>query len=120
MESITSLVQYGENWNQNFEYQGYAMAGILIPPNCTLENLFSIIKNEMKYKSANIEVSYQVEKATPPMKMVTDSSVLFFLEMKKRYASKITDLPLCVTTVQDQTIEEQNSPQQNNTATIQE
>lgn len=60
MESITSLVQYGGHWNQNFEYQGYAMAGILIPPKCTLENLFSLIKHEMKNTTASIEVSYQV------------------------------------------------------------
>ena len=73
---------------------------ILIPPKCSLENLLNLIKNEMKDKTTNIEVSYQVEKATPPMKMVTSSSVLFFLEMKKRYATKITDLPLCVTVVQ--------------------
>lgn len=95
------------------------MAAILILPNRTLENLFTLIKDEMKNKTAEIEVSYQVEKATPPMKMVTDSSVLFYLEMKKRYASKITDLLLCVTEVQEQTIEDQNSPQQNNTDTIQ-
>ena len=120
MESITSLVQYGGQWNQKFEYEGYAMAGILIPPDCTLENLFCLIKHEMKNTTATIEVSYQVEKSTPPMKMLTDSSVLFFLEMKKRYASKITDMPLCVTEVQDQTIEKQNSTQQNYTATIQE
>ena len=84
MDNITSLVQYGGKWNQNYEYQGYAMATILIPPNFSLENLLHLIKNEMKDKTTNIEVSYQVEKETPPMKMVTDNSVMFFLEMKKK------------------------------------
>ncbi|XP_062089195.1 uncharacterized protein LOC133795756 [Humulus lupulus] len=35
------------------------------------------------------------------MKVVTDNSVLFFLEIKKKVATKITDLPLCVTIIQE-------------------
>ncbi|XP_062088748.1 uncharacterized protein LOC133795308 [Humulus lupulus] len=101
MDNITSLVQYGGNWNENNEYQGYTMTGILIPPNCSLDNLVNLIKKEIKEKTATIEVFYQVEKGTPPMKVVTDNSVLFFLEIKKKVAAKITDLPLCVTIVQE-------------------
>ncbi|XP_062103558.1 uncharacterized protein LOC133814637 [Humulus lupulus] len=72
MDNITSLVQYGGKWNENNEYQGYTMTGILIPPNCSLDNL-----------------------------VVTDNSVLFFLEIKKKVVAKIIDLPLCVTIVQE-------------------
>ncbi|XP_062103863.1 uncharacterized protein LOC133814976 [Humulus lupulus] len=77
------------------------MTEILIPQNCSLGNLVNLIKNEIKEKTATIEVSYQVEKGTQPMKVVTDNSVLFFLEIKKKFAAKITDLPLCVTIVQE-------------------
>ncbi|XP_062094239.1 uncharacterized protein LOC133800299 [Humulus lupulus] len=101
MDNITSLVQYGGKWNENNKYEGYTMTGILIPPNCSLDNFVNLIKKEIKEKIATIEVSYQVEKGTPPMKVVTDNSVLFFLEIKKKVATKITDLPLCVTIVQE-------------------
>ncbi|XP_062099711.1 uncharacterized protein LOC133805545 [Humulus lupulus] len=67
-----------------------------------------------------IEVSYQVDKGTPPMKVETDNSVLFYMEIKKKAAAKITDLPLCVTIVQESSNENNLLLRANQKATTEE
>ncbi|XP_062085757.1 uncharacterized protein LOC133791865 [Humulus lupulus] len=120
MENTTSLVQFGGKWNEKNEYEGYTMTGILIPPNCSLDNLVNLVKQEIKETRASIEVYYQVAKGTPPMKIESDNSVLFYLEIKKKVAEKITDLPLCVNIVQESMDENNLLQLSNQKATAQE
>ena len=49
-------------------------------------------------------MSYQLSPGMPPMKLLTDNSVLFYNELKKKQ-NAVTELPLCITTV-DHTIAE--------------
>ena len=71
MENTTYLVQFNGKWNEKNEYEGYTITGILISPNCSLDNLVNLIKEDIKETKSTIEVYYQVAKGTPPMNVET-------------------------------------------------
>ena len=47
MDLIKGLVHYAGQWDETNTYSDYEVAGILIPCNCSLQNLKSLISDEI-------------------------------------------------------------------------
>ncbi|KAM6543864.1 hypothetical protein CsatB_008311 [Cannabis sativa] len=75
MNFVKALIHYGGEWNESNCYSNYKVAGVHIPENCSLFDLGNLIKNEINTTWDNVEISYQVTKSEPPIKMLTNNSV---------------------------------------------
>ncbi|XP_060965031.1 uncharacterized protein LOC133034018 [Cannabis sativa] len=95
MNFVKALIHYGGEWNESNCYSNYKVAGVHIPENCSLFDLGNLIKNEINTTWDNVEISYQVTKSEPPIKMLTNNSVLFYIDLKKS-CNSILELPLCI------------------------
>ena len=96
MNLIQSLVHYGGQWDKTTNtYLDYEVAGILIPNNCCLQNLKSLISAEIGAAIDSIQITYQLHKGQKPIKILTDNSIKFYIEMKKS-CTDVTELPLCL------------------------
>ena len=96
MDLITSLVCYGEQWDKSTNtYSDYEVAGILIPYNCSLQNLKSLISDEIGAAIDNIQITFQLRTGETPIKILTDNSIKFYIEMRKSCID-VTELPLCL------------------------
>ena len=59
MDLITSLVRYGGQWDKSTNtYSDYEVAGILIPYNCSLQNLKSLISDEIGAAIDDIQITF--------------------------------------------------------------
>ena len=96
MGSITVFVNYDGRWDDK-SYVDFKMTGILVPKDATYRVLLELLFEELKMKPEEhtITIQYQVSTGSPPITIVTDSGVLFYLELKKR-DTVLTSFPLCI------------------------
>ena len=96
MNLISSLVRYGGKWDKSTNtYLDYEVAGILIPYDCSLQNLKSLISNEIGASIDEFQITYQLRTREKPIKILTDNSIKFYIEMRKSCID-VTELPLCL------------------------
>lgn len=112
MYQLTVFLLYDGNWDDNNRYVNCKMHGILLPSNCEFSMLIELLSKELKINLAekNMTIEYQVTQGYPPIKITSDSAVLFYMELKKKDTT-LTSFPLCLT-LQDSSIVE--NPSQKN------
>ncbi|XP_062109477.1 uncharacterized protein LOC133820932 [Humulus lupulus] len=98
MDSIAVLLQHNGQWDQNKNYINFDVCGIVIRNDCNYNNLIGMICNELKLQleSTLLTIQYQVKDGYPPLKIVDDSQLKFYIELKKK-ETNITKYPLCLT-----------------------
>lgn len=98
MENIAVIVQHGGQWNENQNYINFKVCGLLIPSNCTYNNLLELILNELMLspESSTTKIEYQVRDSYPPFDIANDCQLMFYIELKKREPD-FTRYPLCLT-----------------------
>ncbi|KAM6554058.1 hypothetical protein CsatB_014820 [Cannabis sativa] len=99
MDSIMCVSKYGGQWKEDKKYEDYIMTGLLIPTNCDLKSLLELVKAEIKCNTT-IEMHYQLCPDSPPMKIISDNSLIFYLQLRKTQ-NAVSESPLCITTVDD-------------------
>ena len=74
------------------------MVGLLVPIDCNLVILKHIVANASKTSMlmSDITLQYQVDQGFPPMNLDNDSTIKFYVELKKR-DSTLTRFPLHIT-----------------------
>ncbi|KAL2500678.1 uncharacterized protein Fot_34526 [Forsythia ovata] len=97
MEPVTVLVDYDGEWNHSRSYDAYAIVGIIVPLECSYVKLVDIIMKELKTNQSQhaIKIQYQVMDNGPLIEICSDSSVYFYIQVKKT-ESNLTKFPLCV------------------------
>ena len=96
MDLITTLVRYKGQWDKSTStYSDYKVAGILIPYNCSLQNLKSLISDQIGAAIDNIQITFQLRTGETPIEILTDNSIKFYIEMKKS-CTDVSELPLCL------------------------
>ncbi|KAL2559956.1 zinc finger protein [Forsythia ovata] len=97
MGSINVLVYFGGEWNSSRMYNGYSIVGVIIPVDCSYSKFVEIILRELKRNQLEcaITIQYQITKNGPPVAVCSDSSLYFFIEVKKNDRD-MTKFPLCV------------------------
>ncbi|KAM6543462.1 hypothetical protein CsatB_007909 [Cannabis sativa] len=108
METIMCVIQYGGYWTDDNNYQDYTMTGLLIPTKCSLKELVELVKNEINCNTP-IEMNYQLSPGSLPMKIISDNSLLFYIELRKKQLG-VSDSPLCITRIEQHAM--QLNPQQ--------
>ena len=100
METIPILIQSNEKWDDNKNYVDFEPSGELIPRNCKYEELVHTLLLQLRCNPATtqMQLQYQVKDDYPPLKIVDDASLLFYLQLKMN-ESDFTRYPLCVNTV---------------------
>ena len=63
--------------------------------NCSLQNLKSLISNEIGAAINDIQITFQLPTGEKPIKILTDNSIKFYIEMKKS-CNDVNELPLCL------------------------
>ncbi|PON81940.1 hypothetical protein TorRG33x02_222630 [Trema orientale] len=98
MDYVTVFVHYDGIWDENNDYIRFKMCGILVQNDCSFENLIDLLPAELKMNLSerNLTIEYQVEKGNPTMKITSDSSLIFYLELKRR-ETRLTSYPICLT-----------------------
>ncbi|KAM6553447.1 hypothetical protein CsatB_014209 [Cannabis sativa] len=99
MDSIMCVIKYGGQWKEDKKYEDYIMTGLLIPTNCDLKSLLELVKAEIKCNTT-IEMHYQLCPDSPPMKIISDNSLMFYLQLRKTQ-NAVSESPLCITTVDE-------------------
>ncbi|PON63673.1 hypothetical protein PanWU01x14_130050 [Parasponia andersonii] len=96
-DSLNVFVNYDGRWDDEGCYVDFKMTGILVSMNTTYHGLLELLFKELKMKPSEhtITVQYQVIKGSPPITIVSDSGVLFYLELKKK-DPVLTGFPLCI------------------------
>lgn len=97
MGSLNVFVNYDGRWDNKNSYVDFKMTGILVPMDTTYGKLLELLFKELNMKPSErtIRVQYQVSKGSPPITIVTDSGVSFYLELKKK-DPVLTSFPLCI------------------------
>ncbi|KAL2457750.1 uncharacterized protein Fot_56087 [Forsythia ovata] len=97
MGSINVLVYFGGEWDNSRMYSGYSIVGVTIPVDCSYSKLVEIILRELKRDQLEcaITIQYQITVNGPPVSVCSDSSLHFFIEVKKNDRD-MTKFPLCV------------------------
>ncbi|KAF4359454.1 hypothetical protein F8388_001498 [Cannabis sativa] len=93
------VIKYGGQWKEDKKYEDYIMTGLLIPTNCDLKSLLELVKAEIKCNTT-IEMHYQLCPDSQPMKIISDNSLMFYLQLRKTQ-NAVSESPLCITTVDD-------------------
>ena len=98
MDNIDVVVQHGGEWNENRNYINFKVCGLLIPINCTYNNLLGLILNELMLspESSTTKIEYQVRDSYPPFDIANDCQLMFYIELKKKELD-FTRYPLCLT-----------------------
>ncbi|XP_062110831.1 uncharacterized protein LOC133822494 [Humulus lupulus] len=98
MDSIAVLLQHNGQWDQNKNYINFDVCGIVIRNDFNYNNLIGMICNELKLQlnSTLLTIQYQVKDGYPPLKIVDDSQLKFYIELKKK-ETNFTKYPLCLT-----------------------
>ena len=100
MDSIAIVIQHSGQWDENrINYINFEVCGLLIPNSCTYNNLVGIICEQLKLQpeSTVLKIEYQVREGYPTFKIVDDSQLMFYLNLKKK-ETDFTKYPLCLTT----------------------
>ncbi|PON37164.1 hypothetical protein TorRG33x02_347980 [Trema orientale] len=117
-DSLNVFVNYDGRWDDEGCYVDFKMTGILVSMNTTYHGLLELLFKELKMKPSEhtITVQYQVVKGSPPITIVSDSGVLFYLELKKK-DPVLTGFPLCIvvenkpmTIMTERLVEKNNHP----------
>ena len=95
MDLIKGLVHYGGQWDETNTYSDYEVAGIFIPNECCLQNLKSLISQEIGAACDHIQIAYRLHKGQKPINILTDNSVKFYIDMRKS-CNEVAELPLCL------------------------
>ncbi|KAL2543636.1 Uncharacterized protein Fot_12869 [Forsythia ovata] len=97
MEFISVLVYYDGEWDTTRTYNDYSIVGIIVPLDCSYGKLVDIIMKELKMDTTQyaVTVQYQVISNGPLIKVCSDSSVYFYIQVKK-IELELTKLPLLV------------------------
>ncbi|KAL2532603.1 Uncharacterized protein Adt_05954 [Abeliophyllum distichum] len=97
MESINVLVHYDGRWDQSRSYNDYSIIGLVIPLECSYKKLVDMILLELKRDHSQYAVSmhYQVFGNGPMIKICNDSSLYFFIQIKKN-ENDLNKFALCV------------------------
>ncbi|KAF4357717.1 hypothetical protein F8388_025720 [Cannabis sativa] len=98
MTTLNVFVNYDGHWDDNKCYVDFKMTGILVPKDTTYKKLLGLLSKELNIKPSeqSITVQYQVSPGSPPITILTDGGVLFYLELKKK-DPVLTGFPLCIT-----------------------
>ncbi|XP_062113898.1 uncharacterized protein LOC133824895 [Humulus lupulus] len=98
MTTINVFVNYDGHWDDKKCYVDFKMTGILVPKETTYKRLTGLLFKELNIKPSehSITVQYQVSPGSPPITILTDSGVLFYLALKKK-DPVLTGFPLCIT-----------------------
>ncbi|XP_062103307.1 uncharacterized protein LOC133814353 [Humulus lupulus] len=100
MDSIAIVIQHSGQWDENRRnYINFEVCGLLIPNSCTYNNLVGIICEQLKLQpeSTVLKIEYQVREGNPTFKIVDDSQLMFYMDLKKK-ETDLTKYPLCLTT----------------------
>ncbi|KAL2522223.1 uncharacterized protein Fot_26146 [Forsythia ovata] len=97
MDPVSVLVYYDGEWNHTRSYADYENVGIILPLDCTYVKLVEIILKVLKrdHLQHSIKIQYQVMENGPLIEICSDSSVYFYIQVKKT-ESNLTKFPLCV------------------------
>ncbi|KAL2465814.1 Uncharacterized protein Adt_41665 [Abeliophyllum distichum] len=97
IEYINIFLHYCGEWNENHEYKNFKKAVILVPLECTFNNLVEEIYSELELNQTimDITIQYQVKYSEPPIKIRTNKSLVFYLELKRK-DKDFTSFPLCI------------------------
>ncbi|PON46988.1 hypothetical protein PanWU01x14_247330 [Parasponia andersonii] len=100
MDSETVFVHYDGIWDKSENYVKFKMIGILLPIGCTFSKLLELISSELHLNVSvnNVKIEYQLMQDFPPIKIDSDDSTQFYLELKKKDKS-LTSYLLCLTNI---------------------
>ncbi|KAL2471743.1 zinc finger protein [Abeliophyllum distichum] len=97
MKPVSVLVYYDGEWNHSWSYDAYAIVGKIVPLECSYVKLVKIIMKELQWDQSQhaIKIQYQVMDDGLLIKICSDISVYFYIQVKKT-ESNLTKFPLSV------------------------